>query len=335
MKNTDLVSVIMPVYNADKYIRQSLESILNQTHTNLEILIADDASTDNSKHIVDSYEDERIFRFHNRNNIGYLATCNLLFEKCSGDYITFQDADDWSAIERIEILVNTLSQDNEVVLCGSNFARVSENGNNLIGKSDLPLEYQKIKKHIDNKNQRFPILGGSVMVKKSILHEVGYYREYFNRLGSEHVDWMIMISENYEIKNTSDFLYYYRYVNDSFSRVDILNNYKKYYSKDIVYFLKEQRKKYGFDALQDDTLEPELKKYLESLNASFISNRRIVMNKVLTNRFNNNDLASAREIFRQARSENIASVKFIRAYYLRMIKTLIKMLIGKFNNDQD
>ena len=90
----------MPAYNCEKYIHQAIDSVLNQTHINFELLIADDCSTDTTKQIIDSYKDPRIKTFHNNINLGYLKASNKLFSLCKGSYITFQDADDTSELNR-------------------------------------------------------------------------------------------------------------------------------------------------------------------------------------------------------------------------------------------
>ena len=82
---------MIPAYNVEKYIRQAIDSILNQTYSYFELLIADDASTDTTKQIINAYQkiDPRIKTFHNKKNEGYLLTTNKLFQKCKGDYIAF------------------------------------------------------------------------------------------------------------------------------------------------------------------------------------------------------------------------------------------------------
>ena len=99
------VSVIIPVFNAEKYIKKSLISILKQTYNNLEILIYDDGSTDSSWDIVSSIEDTRIKLFQHEKNQGYVKTINKLFELANSDYIAFQDADDISHPTSVRICI--------------------------------------------------------------------------------------------------------------------------------------------------------------------------------------------------------------------------------------
>ena len=96
MNNNDLVSVIMSTYNNEKSIESSVNSILNQTYKNIEFLIIDDFSTDNTFGILNNLKnsDERIKVYRNSNNIGLTKSLNKLISKSKGNYIARQDADD-------------------------------------------------------------------------------------------------------------------------------------------------------------------------------------------------------------------------------------------------
>lgn len=109
-KNTPLISVIMTAHNSERYIRYSIESILNQTYTNLELIIIDDASTDRTGKIIEEYEarDSRITYLHNKTNYGTYVSKNIGIKHSKGQYITFQDSDDYSIRNRLELQLNTL-----------------------------------------------------------------------------------------------------------------------------------------------------------------------------------------------------------------------------------
>lgn len=102
------VSIIVPVYNAEKYLSRSLNSIINQTYNNLEIIIVDDASEDNSKKIIKKYalKDNRIIPFYSEINQGVSKSRNMGLSTFSGDYVVFIDADDILVKDAIEIMVN-------------------------------------------------------------------------------------------------------------------------------------------------------------------------------------------------------------------------------------
>ncbi len=118
----------MPAYNCEKFVKHAIDSMLNQSYSNFELLIADDCSKDSTKSIIDSYTDERIKRFHNDVNLGYLKASNKLFKQCTGQLITFQDADDYADLTRLEKLVGFLDKNEKVSVIGSNVIKVDENG---------------------------------------------------------------------------------------------------------------------------------------------------------------------------------------------------------------
>lgn len=95
------VSVILCVYNEEKYVRQAIESILGQSLTDLELIIVNDGSTDSTKDIIESYRDKRI-KLINQENIGLGASRNKGLRVAEGDYVTFLDGDDWFSPEALE-----------------------------------------------------------------------------------------------------------------------------------------------------------------------------------------------------------------------------------------
>lgn len=101
------VSIIVPVYNASKYLSRSIKSILNQSYENLEIILIDDCSTDDSKEIIKKYalKDTRIKPFYSEVNQGVSRTRNIGLKSVSGDYVFFMDADDSISKNAIEIMV--------------------------------------------------------------------------------------------------------------------------------------------------------------------------------------------------------------------------------------
>lgn len=121
------VSIFMPVYNADKYLRESIESILNQSYTNFEFIIIDDGSTDNSINIIESYKDNRIKFFKNEKNMGLPFTRNRGISLCKGTYIALMDADDIALHNRIKKQVTFLENNNEYSIVCSNIIKFNEN----------------------------------------------------------------------------------------------------------------------------------------------------------------------------------------------------------------
>ncbi len=116
-----LVSIIMPVYNGEKYLKEAIDSILYQTYTNFEFIIIDDCSTDQSVKIISSYTDSRIHFHQNNENLNLIKTLNLGLHVAKGDYIARMDQDDISMFDRIEKQVLFLEANKHVGLVGSAF----------------------------------------------------------------------------------------------------------------------------------------------------------------------------------------------------------------------
>lgn len=116
----DKISIIIPVYNAEKYINQCIDSVLSQTYKNIELFLVDDGSTDGSAMICDKYaeEDSRVKVIHQINS-GCAKARNTGIEQASGDWILFLDSDDWLEADTCEVLMQTaISQDADQVVCG-------------------------------------------------------------------------------------------------------------------------------------------------------------------------------------------------------------------------
>lgn len=121
LNSNPLVSVIMPVYNAEQYIKQAVESILNQTYQKFEFIIVDDASTDSTSKILKDFQkkDRRITLISNKANLGVTKSLNKAVAKALGKYIVRMDADDWSYPERFALQVDLMEHHPDVVVSGS------------------------------------------------------------------------------------------------------------------------------------------------------------------------------------------------------------------------
>lgn len=118
MKEDIKVSIIIPVYGVEKYISQCLESVINQSYENIEIIVVNDGTKDNSMKIVEEYLlDERI-KIINKENGGLASARNRGIEEATGEYIYFLDSDDWIEVNTIEVLVE---ESNNLDIIYSNF----------------------------------------------------------------------------------------------------------------------------------------------------------------------------------------------------------------------
>lgn len=128
-----LVSVLMPVYNAGSYLKDAIDSILNQSYRNIEFLIINDGSTDNSADIISSYTDNRIRVINNEGNKGIVYSLNVGLKEAKGEFIARMDSDDISLRERIGKQVDFMAQHPAVGVCGT-FAKTFGAGKKRIWK---------------------------------------------------------------------------------------------------------------------------------------------------------------------------------------------------------
>lgn len=123
------ISIIVPIYNASKYLKKCLDSLVNQTKKELEFILINDGSTDDSESIIKSYNDNRI-KYFKRSNHGIGKTRNFGINKSTGKYIMFLDSDDYLEEDACELLYKKIEKDNlDLVVC--DFYKVINNSNNL------------------------------------------------------------------------------------------------------------------------------------------------------------------------------------------------------------
>lgn len=168
------VTVLMSVYNGDRYLLESIESILNQTFRDFELLIINDGSTDKTREIILSLNDPRIRLVDNEQNIGLTQSLNKGLRLAKGDFVARQDADDLSVPERLQQQVDFLDQHPEVALLGTWHQEVDVNGNPT-GVWDLPSSWIDLRWAILFYT---PFVHSSIMMRKDlVLSKVGFYNE--------------------------------------------------------------------------------------------------------------------------------------------------------------
>ena len=167
--NAPVVTVLMPVYNGEKYLTEAIDSILNQTFTDFEFLIINDGSTDNSETIILSYDDSRIRYEKNETNLKLITTLNKGIELCKGKYIVRMDADDISALDRIEKQVEFMEKHPDVGLCGTWFERFDKTGKK--GAAKYAPDHDVIcYKHL----YQLHLSHGTAIFRKSILDKLNF-----------------------------------------------------------------------------------------------------------------------------------------------------------------
>lgn len=143
--NEPLVSIITPLYNCEKYIEETIQSVINQTYENWEMIIVDDCSKDKGVEIVEKYQrlDNRIKLYKNEINLGGAGTRNKCIEKAKGKYIAFLDSDDLWKKEKLEKQISFMKKNN-YLFSYTKYERISEDGHklNLISKIPQKLNYK-------------------------------------------------------------------------------------------------------------------------------------------------------------------------------------------------
>lgn len=128
MIKNPLISVIMPVYNGEKFLRQSIDSILNQTIKDFELIIINDGSTDNTENIILSYDDDRVKYIKNESNLKLIKTLNKGLNIATGKYISRMDADDIAVNTLFEKQLDAFNNDKTVGIVNICTYELSENG---------------------------------------------------------------------------------------------------------------------------------------------------------------------------------------------------------------
>jgi len=183
-----LVSVLLSVYNGEKYIKEAIDSILLQTYTNFELVIINDGSTDSTLEIIKKFHDPRI-KIYTHANIGLACSLNIAAKRSKGEFLARQDADDISLPNRLEKQVNIFQKKPDVVLVGADTIMIDRIGKPL-GKTSAPLTKKNALDKIFALTS--PYVHGSLMLRRSTFESVGGYSERF--ITSQDFDLIIRMS---------------------------------------------------------------------------------------------------------------------------------------------
>lgn len=219
-----LVSVIIPMYNAERFILETLTSALNQTYKDIEVIIIDDCSTDRSKDLVKSITDARIKLIELEKNGGVANARNKGMEASKGRYISFLDSDDVWESNKIERQVIQLSTSN-YALSYTGVLVINENGK-AIKERNVPSTvcYRELLRST-------PIATSSVVIDKS---KTGIFKMPIRKTGEDYATWLIILKQYGKACGIKDTLLKYRIVNGSLSsnRLDSFKDF--WYAQHIV-----------------------------------------------------------------------------------------------------
>jgi len=198
------VTVLMPVYNGEKYLKESIESILTQTYTDFEFLIINDGSTDSSKFIVSSYNDTRIRYIEKEKNTGIVDTLNYGLDLASGKYIARMDCDDISLPVRLEKQVIFMDNNPDVGISGTWAQTFGELSNNDVWK------YPESHKDIS-----CALMFNSVLVHSSVIMRKSYLQQYkltykTDYIYAEDYDFWVNANACFKLANIPKVLLKYR-----------------------------------------------------------------------------------------------------------------------------
>lgn len=200
---TPLVSVIIPVYNVEKYVGSCLDSMISQTYSNLEIWIVDDASTDGTIEEVSQFNDSRIQILQNKTNLGLAASVNRAILQAKGKYIARMDGDDRSMPTRIEKQVKFLEHHSNISILGS--AMQSFGQSNYAHY--FPPTHAACKARL-----LFNVCFGhpTVLIRKTVFDDPrNFYKEELQQYSEEYELWCRLV-DNYQFANLEEVLVMYR-----------------------------------------------------------------------------------------------------------------------------
>ena len=200
-----LISVIMPVYNAGRFLPRAIESIRKQTITDFEFLIIDDGSTDDSRSIIKRFakRDKRIRMFRNRKNIGIVRSLNLLIPKTRGRFVARMDADDISLPNRFEKQITFLEFHPTLVACGGQEYIINEHGKTIAEKY-FPTDEKTCYNMIANIMVIQPPL---LMARGEIFRKLRYSNHTFK---NDDISMHFKLLEQGGFGNVSDIIFKYR-----------------------------------------------------------------------------------------------------------------------------
>jgi hypothetical protein len=208
------VTVLLPVFNCERFLSEAIQSILDQTFSDFEFLIIDDGSTDRSALVINSFKDERI-RFLQQENCGLAATLNRGISLARGRYIARQDQDDVSCPGRLARQVAFMEDNPDCVLLGT-WAQIIEVDRAVDRFHRHPVSGDELRYLMYFNN---PFVHSSVMLRKTVLDQVGGYTTDPDRQPPEDFELWSRLSRAGTIANIGEVLLSYREIPGSMSRV--------------------------------------------------------------------------------------------------------------------
>ncbi|ENU1228104.1 glycosyltransferase family 2 protein [Providencia rettgeri] len=315
MINKPLVSIILPVYNAEKYLSEALESLKEQTYKNIEIFCINDGSTDNSLNILNKHkENDPRIQIISKKNEGLPTALNTAISFASGKYIARMDSDDICELNRIELQVKYLEDNPDIGVCGTNANVFGNNTSKIVfkGSSDILKAYL-----IYNVCFVHP----SVMFRKKIITTAPYDAKY--KCAQDYRLWTSLASVT-NFSNLNSFLINYRVNEESItSKVDKdRNETKKQFIKTIQ---NEYLKKSGIN-LSEKNLELHFylteRKYIQG-NEFTLSDVKNLIDEI--------ELNFEKNLFSKSSLTSVINMKFFQVVIYKITSKKFEFIPGIFN----
>ena len=238
----ELISIIVPVYNVEKYLNKCVDSILAQTYTNIEVILVDDGATDTSGSICDTYKKDSRVKVVHKENGGLSDARNAGIEASTGEYLVFIDSDDFIDSKMIETLYNAIVTTNsDISICDFVFYSENEKKYNKYSKTSFIIEGEEKFKYLYNEFDVVSIVQWNKIYRKSIFKDIKYPYQKINE------DEFVIANEFYNARKISYILkplYFYRQREDSimgtfnvkrFNAIEAYENRINFYEEKKLY----------------------------------------------------------------------------------------------------
>lgn len=192
------VSIILPTYNSTKYIQQSIDSCLNQTYKNIELIVIDDGSFNDIKKIIQSYDDDRIIYLRHKENLGLANALNTGFSNVNGEYLTWTSDDNFYDPGAIEIMAEALEKNPEIDFIYANYYTIDGRGKKL----------KSINVGSVKTLDRYNCIGPCFLYRRRVYEKIGGYNPIF--FLAEDYEYWLRIRKQFKMQKLNKFLYFYR-----------------------------------------------------------------------------------------------------------------------------
>jgi len=260
------------------FVCRAVQSIIDQTYKNLEIWIIDDASTDDTLQKINSFEDQRITVIVLKENTQKIGAVNEVLQKVNGDYIAFQDSDDWSEPNRIEEQLKEFFKEDQLGICFTNYRCI---GSQTFLPEKTSLTNEELRNEFFNFYKkdtiRQPTVCGTMMISRAALQQTTGYNPYFTGRVAEDIQWVYRILKDFKGVTIDKSLYNYRSRRDSFTQIQSTGTNAKYaYSWQLLSKIIHQDVYEGVDVLTIENKELLHKLELEACEAALVKTTQLL-----------------------------------------------------------